>query len=175
MLSLSAMLAAMVFVMTAYVHVPTGRGYTHAGDGIIFLAASLLPTPYAVAAGAVGAALADGLSGFVIWIPATVIIKGLTALFFTSKSDKIINTRNIIALLPSLVLCVVGYSLYDGIVIAGKFSAAAIAAGFAQTPAYCVQIIASSILYILLGKGLDKAGIKKKIPVAKKIDTEINF
>lgn len=163
LLTLSGVFAALIYILTAYVHVPTGVGYTHMGDGLIFLAASLLPTPYAAAAGAIGGALADGLSGFVIWLPATVVIKAVTALFFTSKGDKIVTRRNIIALLPSLILCVVGYSLYEGMVITDGFSAATIAAAFGQTPAYCVQIAASSALYLFLGISLDKMGFKSKL------------
>ena len=90
---LTSLFSALIFVFTAYIHVPTGAGYTHAGDGLIYLAACILPTPYAVAAGVIGGGLADGLSGFPIWIPATIVIKAITALFFTNKSDKII-TKN---------------------------------------------------------------------------------
>ena len=162
LLTLSGVFAALIYILTAYVHVPTGAGYTHIGDGMIFLAASLLPTPYAAAAGAIGGALADGLSGFLIWLPATVIIKAVTALFFTSKSDKIITKRNIIALLPSLALCVAGYSLYEGIVMTEHFSAATIAAAFGQTHAYCIQIAASTVLYLFLGVSLDRMKFKSR-------------
>lgn len=167
LLTLSGVFAALIYILTAYVHVPTGVGYTHAGDGLIFLAASLLPAPYAMAAGAIGGALADGLSGFLIWLPATVVIKAATALFFSNKSDKIITKRNLIALLPSLALCVVGYSLYQGTVITllqdkESISASAMAVAFAQTPAYCIQIAASSVLYVFLGISLDRMKFKSR-------------
>ena len=164
-LTLAGVFAALIYLLTAYVRVPTGAGYTHIGDGMIFLAASLLPTPYAVAAASMGGALADGLSGFLIWLPATVVIKAVTALFFSSKSEKIITRRNIIALLPSLALCVVGYSLYQGIFMTDHFSKATIAAAFVQTPAYCIQIAAGSVLYLFLGTALDRTGFKKKLHV----------
>lgn len=154
--------SALIFIFTAYLHIPTGAGYTHAGDGLIFLAASILPTPYAVAASAIGGALADGLSGFPIWMPATIIIKAVTALFFTSKGEKIVSLRNILGIIPSLILCVVGYSLYEGTVMAKGFSWTAIAAAFGQAPAYIVQIAASALLFISVGLLLDKTGFKKK-------------
>ena len=113
-LVLTGLFSALIFVFTAYIHVPTGAGYTHAGDGLIYLAASILPAPYAVASGVIGGALADGLSGYPVWIPATILIKAVTALFFSSKSDKVLTLRNILAIIPSLVVCVVGYSLYEG-------------------------------------------------------------
>lgn len=158
----SGLFAALIYVFTAYLHIPTGAGYTHAGDGLIYIAACILPTPYAMAAGAIGGALSDGLTGFPVWIPATIIIKPVTASFFSNKGDKILTLRNILGIIPSLLLCVVGYSLYEGTVMAGGFSAAAITAAFAQTPAYCVQIGASSVLFIAVAVLLDKVGFKKK-------------
>jgi uncharacterized repeat protein (TIGR04002 family) len=162
-LVLTGLFSALIYVFTAYLHVPTGAGYTHAGDGLIYLAGSILPTPYAAAAGAIGGGLADGLTGFAVWMPATIVIKMITSLFFSNKSKNIITLRNILAIVPSLVLCVVGYSLYEGIVIAGGFSKAAIIAAFGQTPAYCVQVFASAVLYIAAGTTLDKMDFKKTI------------
>ena len=162
-LVLTGLFSALIFVFTAYIHVPTGAGYTHAGDGFIYLAACILPTPYAVAAGMIGGALADGLTGFPVWIPATIVTKAVTALFFTSKKEKIINLRNILGILPSLAVCIVGYSLYEGIFMAGGFNKAAIIAAFGQTPFYSIQVAASSVLFIAAGLALDKSGLKKRI------------
>ena len=55
LICVTGLFAAMIYVLTAWLHIPTGAGYTHAGDGLIYLAASMLPTPYAMAAGAIGA------------------------------------------------------------------------------------------------------------------------
>ncbi|MCM1132352.1 MAG: TIGR04002 family protein [Ruminococcus flavefaciens] len=161
LITTTGLFAALIYVFTAYIHVPTGAGYTHAGDGLIYLASCILPTPYAVMAGALGGALADGLSGFPVWIPATVAIKAVTALFFSNKGEKIITLRNILGIIPSLAVCVVGYSLYEGTVMAGGLSWTAITAGFTQTPAYCVQVGASTVLFIVTGILLDRIGFKK--------------
>jgi len=160
-MALSGLLAAMTFVVTM-IHVPTGNGYTHAGDGVIYLAASILPMPYAVAASAIGGLMADGLSGAAIWIPATIIIKAVTALFFSSKTEKIVCTRNIIGIIPSFIICVLGYSIYEAIFILGDFSWAVFGAAMTQLPSYIVQIAASSILYITVGLILDKMKLKSR-------------
>lgn len=160
---LTGFFAALIYVFTAYLHIPTGAGYTHAGDGLIYLAASVLPIPYAAAAGVIGGALADGLTGFAVWMPATIVIKAVTALFFTNKKEKILNLRNYLAVIPSLILCVVGYSLYEGVVITGELSSAALIAAFTQTPSYFIQVGASAALYIAAGIALDKIGFKKKV------------
>ena len=64
LLTTTALFAAAITVMTAYmlhIPLPTG-GYIHLGDALIYLAACLLPVPYAAAAAAVGAGLADLLT-----------------------------------------------------------------------------------------------------------------
>ncbi|NLZ45844.1 MAG: TIGR04002 family protein [Clostridiales bacterium] len=155
LLTMTALLAALVYVLTAFLHIPTNNGYTHVGDGVVFLAASMLPLPYAMAVGAIGAGLADTLSGFIIWLPATFIIKAVTSLYFTNKKPKILCLRNILAVIPAWLTCVAGYTLYEGTFIS-NYKAAIIA-----LPSYTIQIVASMAVYILLSIGLDKIGFKK--------------
>ena len=152
---LTALMAAIIYVFTAYIHVPSHTGYTHVGDGFLYLAASLLPAPYAAAAGAIGAGLADLLSGYSIWAP--IIIKALTAFCFTNKLDKLVNKRNVLGIVLALVLCVGGYYLYEAI-ITGNFAAPALG-----IPGYLTQVALSSVVYLALGAALDRAGLKKKL------------
>jgi uncharacterized repeat protein (TIGR04002 family) len=155
-MALTAMMAAIIFVFTAYVHVPSHTGYTHIGDGFLYLAACLLPGPYAAVAGAVGAGLADLLSGYAIWAPGTVVIKVATALFFTNRSDKIICKRNLLALIPAFVICVGGYYTYEALITGNWISPAL------GIPGYVTQVILSSLTFLVLGTALEKAGIKSK-------------
>ena len=148
---------AIVFVFTAYLHIPSHTGYTHIGDAFIYLAACLLPLPYAIFVGAGGALLADCLTGFAIWAPCSVIIKTTAVLFFTNKSENIICLRNILALIPAWTLCIGGYYLYE-VLITGNFIAPAIG-----IPGYIVQSALSTVLYVLLGITMDKLNFKKKI------------
>ena len=152
-----AIFAAVIYVFTAYLHVPSFNGYTHIGDGFLYLAASLLPTGYAAAAGAVGAGLADLLSGYSIWSPATLVIKALTACFFTSRAPSFLCRRNLWALLPAAALCGAGYYLYE-CAITGNFAAPA-----AGIPGYLIQSALSSLVYLALGRALDRAGIKGRL------------
>lgn len=163
LITATGLFAALIFVFTAYLHIPTGAGYTHAGDGLIYLAACILPAPYAVAAGVVGGALADGLSGYPIWIPATILIKALTALCFSRKTSKILCVRNILGIIPALLLCIVGYSVYEGVVLTKALSKAALIAAFTQTPSYFVQVGASAVLFVALAVALDRTDIRKKL------------
>ena len=86
LLCLAALFAGAIAVTTAYllhIPIPTG-GYIHLGDALIYLAACLLPAPYAVGAAMVGAGLADLLTA-PLWVVPTLLIKALVALLFTSR------------------------------------------------------------------------------------------
>lgn len=155
-LVLTAVFAAMVYVLTAFLKIPTHQGYIHVGDGIIYLAAAILPTPYAMAAGAIGAGLSDYLSGYAMWVLPTMIIKAVTAAVFTYKKDTIVHVRNIIALVPAILICVGGY-YFASVILYGDWGAA-----LADVPTNFIQGISSSALFIFLGLALDRMDFKKR-------------
>ena len=154
---IAGVLTALVYVVTAYLHIPTNNGYIHVGDGIIYLAACLLPWPYAMAVGACGAFLADCLTGFAIWAPGSVVIKALTALLFTIKKESILNLRNLLMLLPAAILCAGGYYLYESMIY-GNF-----VAPLAGIPASFTQSAASSIVFVIAGLAMDKMKVKSRL------------
>ena len=154
---ISGILSALVFVITAYLHIPTYNGYVHCGDGLIFLAACVLPMPYPIIVGALGAMLADLLTGFAIWAPGSMIIKGLLALLFTCKSNKILTKRNLVMLLPAALISTAGYYLYEAL-ITGSFIAS-----LSGIPGSIIQAVASSFLFVVAGLAMDKYNIKKKL------------
>lgn len=147
----AAVFAAIIYIFTAYFHVPSHTGYTHFGDAFLYLAACLLPPGYAAAAGAIGAGLADLLSGYAMWAPGTLVIKAAAALMFTRKTGKIICPRNLLALIPAWVFCIGGYCLYEGL-ITGNF-----VAPLAGVPGYITQCTISTVVYVVLGLALDRA------------------
>ncbi|MBR1764700.1 MAG: ECF transporter S component [Ruminococcus sp.] len=153
-LALAGLFCALIYVFTAFVHIPTGLGYTHAGDGFIYLVASVLPAPLAAAAGAVGAGLADVSSGMAIWLPATLVLKALTALCFTSKNEMIICRRNLLALIPALLLNVFGYSFYEAAIMTKGSLGAAFGSAIAQAPFYTIQTLIGAAIYLTLGRTL---------------------
>ena len=154
---ITGILSALVFVVTAYLHIPTYNGYVHCGDGFIFIAACLLPTPYAVVVGALGAMLADVLTGFAIWAPGSMVIKGLLALLFTCKSKKIVTARNLMMLLPAALVSAGGYYLYEALITGSLL------ASLAGIPGSLVQAAASSIVFVAVGIALDKYNLKKRL------------
>lgn len=160
LLTSTAIFAAMITLMTAYIcHIPDGinGGYIHFGDSLIYLAACLLPTPYALAAAAIGGGLADLLTA-PMWAPATIIIKMLITIPFTRKKDTIINVHNVVATIPAFLISGVGYYIANAFFMGG-FEAGIIAYLFGGS---LIQSGGSAIVFIILGIFLDKMGFKKK-------------
>jgi uncharacterized repeat protein (TIGR04002 family) len=156
----AAVFAAIIFLATAYLfHIPTGfnSGYIHLGDTFIYLVACILPTPYAMAAASIGAALSDGLTGSAIYVIPTLIIKAILVLYFTSKSTSIINKRNVIAIFLAGITGLLGYYLAESVMVNNFI------APLFEIPIGCIQPIASGILFVVVGMSLDKAKIKQRI------------
>lgn len=157
LVSIAGVFTALVFAITAYLHIPTNNGYIHVGDSLIYLAASILPTPYAIAVGAGGAMLADCLTGYAIWAPGSVIIKAATVLLFTNKKEKILNIRNLLMLVPAAIICAGGYYLYEAVVY-GNFIAP-----LSGILASLTQSTASSVLYVAMAVAIDSTKFKSKL------------
>ena len=157
LMCITGIFTAIVFIFTAYLHIPSHTGYTHVGDGFIYLAACMLPLPYAMFVGAGGALLADCLTGFAIWAPGSVIIKTVAVLFFSRKSARIISIRNLLALIPAWAVCIGGYYLYEAL-ITGNF-----VAPLSGIPGYITQSVLSSILFVVAGLAMDKLNAKNTL------------
>jgi len=153
---LTALLAALTAALTMarLFSLPNG-GYVHLGDLFVYLAGCLLPTPYAMAAAAIGGGLAD-LFGAPAYAVPTVVIKACIALCFSAKPKKILCPRNALALLPAAAITLGGYFLAERILYNWH-------AALLTLPANALQVIASAALFALLGFAMDRAELKKKI------------
>ena len=80
-LVMSALLAALVFVATMVIRIPSPTGgYVNLGDGFVLLSGWLLGPWYGAVAAGIGAMLTDLLAGYTYYVPATLIIKALDAM-----------------------------------------------------------------------------------------------
>lgn len=157
-LTLTGLMAAMTTIMTACIcHIPTGinGGYIHFGDAVIYLAAALLPTPYALAAAAIGGGLADLMTA-PMWAPATIVIKMLIALPFSSKSAKIVTPRNVAASAAACILSGAGYYIAEYLLFGAWAAPAASVAGT------LIQSGGSALFFVVFGLALDKTHAKTK-------------
>ena len=157
---LAALFAALIFVVTAYVlHIPTPAtgGYIHLGDAFVYLAASILPAPYAIAAAGIGEALSDLLTGGAAFALPTLVIKSAMALCFTAAGEKIVTKRNAAASVFAGLICIGGYYLTE-VFLLHSFSAPVV-----EIPANAVQAAASAVIYLLAGRALDRTKVKNSV------------
>ncbi len=156
-LVITALFAGAITMMTAYmlhIPIPTG-GYIHLGDALIYLAACLLPTPYAAAAAAIGAGLADLLTA-PVWVIPTLAIKSLLVLFFTSRTQRILCRRNIAAAVLAGLFSPAAYAL------AGCAMAGTTAAFVPQFLGTLVQGFGSGALFLATASALDGVKLKER-------------
>lgn len=148
----AGLFTALTVVATMVIRVPTLTGYCNVGDSLVILSAFLLgPTWGAVAAG-LGSALADLLSGYIIYSPATLVIKGLMALaagaILISAKKKNDLRSAILASVVAEIIMVAGYFAYE-LIIYG------IAAAVVNIVPNCAQgainaIVGTLLFYALL-------------------------
>ncbi|MBR5357423.1 MAG: ECF transporter S component [Lachnospiraceae bacterium] len=120
-LILSALFAALTFVGTSVIKIPTiTQGYIHPGDGFVLLSGLLLGPVYGTLAAGIGSALADILGGYFVYAPATFIIKALSALIaflvfkaLTKKETKTTIPQVIFAGVAGEAIMVLGYFIFE--------------------------------------------------------------
>lgn len=158
----AGVLAAVIFVSTYFLHIstPFNNGYVHPGDAFLYLAACMLPAPYAMAAGALGEAFSDLLASPIYCLP-TLVIKAVMALFFTARSEKFITRHNVVGMLLASVTGLLGYFLFESFMF-HSVQVAALNMIFGS-----LQPIVSGILFMALGSAFDGMHLKKRLFLEK--------
>ena len=133
------------------------KGYLNLGDCVVLLAGWVLSPAYCFAAAGIGSALADVLSGYVIYAPATLIIKGVMAIiahfcFKTMHTKAGCLPSRIIGGAAAEIEMVLGYFVFEGFIY-----------GFAPSvvniPANAVQGLAGLVIGLVLIRFFEKAKI----------------
>lgn len=158
---LAALVAALACVATMVVKIPSPmKGYVNLGDCIVLVAGWILSPWYAFLAAGLGSALADLFSGYVIYAPATFLIKGgmaLVALFLFRVLKR--TTGNFAARLIGAVcaelLMVLGYFVFEGFLYG-------FAPSLVNIPANAMQGVAGVVIGCILIKVLEKTRIVKE-------------
>ncbi|MDR2610094.1 MAG: ECF transporter S component [Clostridiales Family XIII bacterium] len=117
-LTAAALVAALVFIVTFLIRIPipvASGGYVNLGDTVIYLGALILGGWPGAAAAAVGSALSDLIAGYVVYAPATFIIKGLMGLVCGLLARRAGFARFTVAALMSGAVMVAGYFLFEAL------------------------------------------------------------
>lgn len=121
-IAFAALFSALCCVATVLLVVPLPNGYFNTGDVFVLLAGWCLGPLYGSFAAAIGSGLADILSGFTAYAPATFIIKGFDALLAywvwaamkkLVKKEKFDLLPRIVAVIASETCMVLGYFLFE--------------------------------------------------------------
>ncbi|MBR5311626.1 MAG: ECF transporter S component [Clostridia bacterium] len=155
-LVMAALLAALVCIATMIIKIPSPlKGYLNLGDCVVLTAGWLLSPVYGFLAAGIGSALADLFAGYVVYVPATFVIKGLMAVaayygfrVFHKKTGDF--AAGVISGTAAEILMILGYYVFEGFLYG--FGASAV-----NIPANGVQGIAGLILGIVLISVLKKS------------------
>ena len=152
---MTAMFAALCCVTTMIIKIPSPfKGYINLGDCIVLLSGFMLSPLYGFMGAGLGSALADVLSGYVFYAPATFFIKGIMALVAhigikLTKNKISLTVSAIISGIFAEVIMIIGYYVFEGFLYGFGTSAVNI-------PANAVQGTAGLILGVILFKIFEK-------------------
>lgn len=155
---MAALLAALTCVATMIIKIPSPlKGYINLGDCVVLLAGWMLSPTYGFLAAGLGSALADTFSGYVTYVPATFVIKGLMALIafygFKLLHSKLGNiSSRIISGIVAEVVMVAGYFIFEGFLYGFGPS-------LVNIPANVIQGVAGLIIGTILVKVFEKSKI----------------
>ena len=152
---ISALMAALVCVATMIIKIPSPlQGYINLGDCIVLVAGWILSPVYGFLAAGMGSALADLLSGYALYAPATFVIKGCMALVAFGMF-KLLNKKT-----GKFAARLIGSILAEIVMVGGYFVFEGFLYGFAPSlvniPANCVQGAAGIVIGLLLVKVFEK-------------------
>ena len=114
----AAVFAALACVCTMIIAIPLGGGgYANLGDTIVIAAGFFGGGVFGALAAAIGSAMADVLSGYAIYAPATFVIKGLMALAVSLICKSVKKEGFAWQIIPAAVLAevlmVAGYFIFE--------------------------------------------------------------
>lgn len=162
-LVLAALFAALTCVATMVIQIPVPlAGYLHFGDCFVLLSGWVLGPVWGALAAGIGSAMADLLTGYAIYAPATLVIKGAVALaaaclltLLRRKPTALLVPCIISGVLAELIM-VGGYFLYTWLVIGSS-----VAAVIATLPADAVQATSGVVGGTLLMMVQHRLGLTK--------------
>lgn len=161
-LVLAGLLAAFTAIATLLIQIPTPtKGYVNLGDCFVNISGWILGPVYGGAAAGVGSALADMISGYTVYAPATLVIKAgmaaASAVIYTKLSRRFSGfAARIAAAVTAELIMSFGYMAFESVLYG---SAAAALPGI---PANLAQGILGAVISVTLFEA-----VLKRIPFLK--------
>lgn len=177
-ITLIGIMIALVTVAT-YIGIPTPGsmgGYIHLGTLVTFVIALKYGKEIGALTGGIGAALFDIFSLYTLWAPGTLVIRLIMGYVVgkiaeTDEGQGLSTKRNVIAILVGGVILLVGYFIYQSLILGliGEVDPNQIGAvaAFTSIPGNVVQIILGLIALQVI-KYLPSLTTKKELNGIKK-------
>lgn len=158
-LVISALMAALVYVATSVIQIPSPmNGYVNLGDCFVLLSGWLLGPWYGAAAAGIGSMLVDLLSSYAYYAPGTLLIKGVDALA-AALLFRLLGRGKTAMLLSGIVgegIMVLGYFGYASLLLGKGWAAAA------SIPGNVAQGAAGIVIGMALGTMLRRVRMVEK-------------
>jgi len=169
LLVLTGLFAALGCVATMVLQIPSPTGgYMNLGDTVVILGAWLLGPVYGAVAGGVGPAMADLLSGYAVYVPATLVIKAVMALTAALLYRALGKKWPAVSAAAAEVPMVLGYWLFDGLLASlsgGGALGLCLMGSAAGIPSNLVQAAFGAAASTLLVLALRRSGyVRKQFP-----------
>ena len=118
---LVGLFAALTYVATSLIQVPSIKGYVHLGDSLVYLSGIILGPIYGALAAGIGSMISDLYLGYSSYAIPTLIIKGLDAfvvgsiyfMLFKDATGIKKTIKYIIAVIFGTAVMVLGYFAYE--------------------------------------------------------------
>ncbi|MCI8328078.1 MAG: ECF transporter S component [Oscillibacter sp.] len=168
-LALTGLFAALSCAGTLALQVPSPTGgYLNLGDAVVILGAWLLGPAYGAVAGGIGPAMADLLSGYAAYVPATLIIKALMAVTAAGLYQALGKRGLILCAAAAEIPMVAGYWLFDALLVSLSSGAAlplCLAGSAAGIPSNLVQAVFGAAASTLLAMALRRStAVRRQFP-----------
>lgn len=168
-----AIMAAIICVVTFTIKVPTYAGYTHLGDSMVLLSVVLLGRKKGVLSSAIGMGMADIISGYLIWAPFTIVIKGLMAfiagtIIYKNKEKQETLSIKLLGFISAGMWMIVAYYLAGAIIarfimLESATLNQALLISLKDIPSNIAQAVVGIVIALPLGKALKKSNLMKSI------------
>lgn len=155
----TALLTTLVFVATAFINIRlpilSSGGLVHLGNVILFAAAILFGKKKGAIDGAVGMAIFDLSSGWALWAPFTLVVRGIMGyivgtIAYSNNKNGDNFLINILAVFVSGIWMIIGYYITE-VILYGN-----LLAPVASIPGNITQLVVGLVLGLPLAKILKR-------------------
>ena len=155
----TALLTTLVFVATAFINIRlpilSSGGLVHLGNVILFAAAILFGKKKGAIAGAVGMAIFDLSSGWALWAPFTLVVRGIMGyivgtIAYSNNKNGDNFLINILSVFVSGIWMIIGYYITE-VILYGN-----LLAPVASIPGNITQLVVGLVLGLPLAKILKR-------------------